>query len=374
MIYFDAAATTWQKPPGIRRAVVKAMEQMASPGRGGYAQAQAADALLFDCRVEAGTIFDCEPEQVVFTMNATHGLNIAIKSLISTGQRVVISGFEHNAVLRPLHAVGAKIVVAGRKLFDAQAILNAFDKQITRDTAAVVCTHVSNVFGFILPIAEIAALCRARNVPLIVDASQSAGSICISLRDLGAAFIAMPGHKGLYGPQGTGLLLCAQPGKPLLEGGTGSQSRLPQMPALLPERLEAGTQNVCGIAGLRAGLQFIRDSGEGEILYHEKLLRTRFVRKLQEMNRVRCYSGEDALQGGVVSFCIQNVDCEDVAELLSQRDIAVRAGLHCAPLAHESAGTLESGTVRVSFSAFNTPREVDAAAHAIADIVRLTGK
>lgn len=374
MIYFDSAATTLQKPPGVRRAVACAIEQLASPGRGGYWQAQAAERLMFECRMEAAGLFSCEPEQVVFTMNATHGLNIAIKSLVSPGQRVVISGFEHNAVRRPLHAAGANVVVAGRRLFDRKGMLNAFEDAITPHTAAVVCTHVSNVFGFILPLEEIAALCRERGVPLIVDASQSAGCLPVSLKRLGAQFIAMPGHKGLFGPQGTGLLLCARPGSALLEGGTGSQSRLAEMPEELPERHEAGTPNVCGIAGLRAGLQFVHDTGEAEILAHEQKLRRRLQAKLRRFEGLECFAGPFTSQSGVLSLRIGAVDCEDAAQMLAQKNIAVRAGLHCAPLAHESAGTLEGGTVRISFSPFNTAREVDALACALGEILYLTGR
>ena len=374
MIYFDAAATTLQKPPGVRRAVACAIEQMASPGRGGYWQAQSAERTMFECRMDASKLFSCEPEQVVFTMNATHGLNLAIKSLVLPGQRVVISGFEHNAVRRPLHGAGADVVVAGKRLFDREGMLNAFDEAITKNTSAVVCTHVSNVFGFVLPLAELAALCRERGVPLIVDASQSAGCLPVSLRELGAQFIAMPGHKGLYGPQGTGLLLCAQPGRPLLEGGTGSQSRLIEMPEELPERLEAGTPNVCGIAGLRSGLQFVQDTGEAEILAHETALRCRLQAKLRKLERLECFTGPRTSQSGVLSVRIGGVDCEDAAQMLAQKNIAVRAGLHCAPLAHESAGTLEGGTLRISFSAFNTFREVDALACALAEILCLTGR
>lgn len=372
MIYFDAAATTLQKPPAVRRAVACAIEQLASPGRGGYWQAQAAERTMFGCRLEAAKLFSCEPEQVVFTMNATHGLNLAIKSLVLPGDRVVISGFEHNAVHRPLFAAGAEMVVAGRRLFDRDGMLNAFDKEITGHTAAVVCNHVSNVFGFILPIEEIAKLCRERGVPLIVDASQSAGCLPLSLKELGAQFIAMPGHKGLFGPQGTGLLLCAQPGRPLLEGGTGSQSRQIEMPEELPERLEAGTPNVCGIAGLRAGIQFVRDTGEGEILGHEAALRCRLQAKLRKYERVQYFCAPSDQQSGVISMRIDGVDCEDAAQMLAQKGIAVRAGLHCAPLAHESAGTLEGGTVRISFSPFNTAREVDCFACALGDLLRLT--
>lgn len=372
MIYFDAAATTLQKPPGVCRATARAIEQLSSPGRGGHWPAQAAERTMFECRLEAAKLFSCEPEQVVFTMNATHGLNLAIKSLVSPGDRVVISGFEHNAVRRPLHGLGAEVVVAGRRLFDREELLGAFDREITRHTAAVVCNHVSNVFGYILPLGEIAALCQERGVPLIVDASQSAGCLPLSLQELGAQFIAMPGHKGLFGPQGTGLLLCAQPGKPLLEGGTGSQSRPAQMPEELPERLEAGTPNVCGIAGLLAGLRFVRDTGEEEILAHETALRRRLQEKLRKYERIQCFCAPAALQSGVISMCIAGVDCEDAAQMLAQKGIAVRAGLHCAPLAHESAGTLNEGTLRVSFSPFNTPREVECFSSVLGEVLRLT--
>ena len=372
MIYFDAAATTFQKPPAVRRAVLLAMETMASPGRGGYRQARLAEELMYGCRVQAAELFDCEPEQVVFTMNATHGLNIAVKSLVRRGDRVVISGFEHNAVRRPLYAVGAQTVIAGRTLFDPAAVLADFARAITPDTRAVICTHVSNVFGFLLPIGDIAALCRARGVPLVVDASQSAGCLPLSLRDSGASFIAMPGHKGLYGPQGTGLLLCAEPGMPLLEGGTGTQSALVRMPDELPERLEAGTPNVCGIAGLRAGLHFLSDSAPGELLSHARRLLCRAVQRLAGMEGVTLWTGPE--QTGVLSLRVRGLDSEDAAELLAQRGIAVRAGLHCAPLAHESAGTLEGGTLRLSFSAFNTPCELDAFAGHLSDILRLGGE
>ena len=372
VIYFDAAATTFQKPPSVRRAVLRAMEGLASPGRGGYRQARLAEELLYDCRVQAAALFGCEPEQVVFTMNATHGLNLAIKSLVNRGDRVVISGFEHNAVRRPLYALGARTVIAGRALFDPAAVLADFGEKLTPDTRAAVCTHVSNVFGFILPIEGIARLCRDRGVPLIVDASQSAGCLPLSLRELGAGFIAMPGHKGLYGPQGTGLLLCAEPGRPLLEGGTGTQSALPQMPEALPERLEAGTPNVCGIAGLRAGLHFLRDSAPGELLAHEQKLVDRVRKHMAGLERVRLWTG--TAQTGVLSLRIRGLDGEDCAALLAERGIAVRAGLHCAPLAHESAGTLDGGTVRLSFSAFNTLREADAFAACLSEVLRLTGE
>ena len=232
MIYLDSAATTLQKPPEVARASAWAICHLASPGRGGHRPAMAAADTAFACREEAAALFDVpEPEQVVFTFNATHGLNLAIKSLVRPGDTVVVSGYEHNAVTRPLRAIpGVTVRVADSPLFDRAAALEAFRRALTPEVRAAVCTHVSNVFGFILPIEDIAALCRSRGIPLIVDASQSAGCLPISLRELGAAFIAMPGHKGLYGPQGTGLLLCGGAAEPLLEGGTGSVSLRQEMP------------------------------------------------------------------------------------------------------------------------------------------------
>lgn len=356
MIYFDSAATTLQKPPAVARAVARAIETQASVGRGGHPAAERAAQTVFACRREAAALFDAAPEQVVFTMNATHGLNLAIKTLVKPGGRAVVSGFEHNAVMRPLHALGAEVTVVGTALFCPERLFEELAQALARRPDAVICTHVSNVFGYILPLAEIAALCRMHAVPLIVDASQSAGTLPVSLEQTGAAFVAMPGHKGLYGPQGTGLLLCARPADPLLEGGTGSNSELPEMPEFLPDRLEAGTHNVCGIAGLLEGLRFVRRMTPERIFHHEQRLTRLLQRETAPISGLHGYFG--APQSGVVSFRADGVDCEEAARCLAEAGIAVRAGLHCAPLAHRSAGTLESGTFRVSFSAFSTPAEV----------------
>ena len=360
MIYFDAAATSMPKPPAVYTRALVAMRAFASPGRGGHRAAMRAAEAVYACRETAGALFDAQPEQVVFTMNATHGLNIAIKTLLRAGDEAVVSGFEHNAVTRPLHKLGVRTVVAGRRLFDPEDTLRAFDRAITERTRAAICTHVSNVFGYILPVEKIAALCRARGVPFILDASQSAGILPVSLQKLGAAFIAMPGHKGLYGPQGTGILLCGRMPESLLEGGTGSLSALAQMPDFLPDGAEAGTQNVTGIHALSAGLEFICSRGERAIFDHEVRLRQLLAAALRELPGAQVWEGTP--QTGVLSAVLRNEDCEQTAQRLAEHDIAVRAGLHCAPLAHESAGTLQSGTVRFSFSAFNTGREVARAA------------
>lgn len=355
MIYLDAAATTLQKPDTVRLAVLRAMQRCASVGRGGHPPAMEAAESVYRCRQIAAELFGAEAEQVVFTMNATHALNIAVRSLVRPGDEVVISGFEHNAVWRPLTAAGAELKIAGRRLFDPEDTLRAFDAAVTERTRAVFCTHVSNVFGYILPIEQIAALCRARGVPFVLDASQSAGTLPLSLQELGAAFLAMPGHKGLYGPQGTGILLCGMLPEPLLAGGTGSLSRAARMPDFLPDRAEAGTHNVPGICGLAAGLEFVRKRGVDAIFRHECALRKALCRALADSD-VECFTG--AAQSGVLSVRKRGEDSEQTAQRLAGAGICVRAGLHCAPLAHESTGTLETGTVRLSISAFNTAREI----------------
>ena len=373
MIYLDSAATTFQKPPEVAKAVAEAMRTMSSPGRGGYGAAMAAADTAFDCRSALAELFHLEsPEQVVFTLNATHALNIAIKSLVPRGGRVVISGYEHNAVTRPLTALGAKTAVAAGPLFRQDAVLDAFDRLITPGTSAVICNHVSNVFGFVQPVESIAAICRQRGVPFVIDASQSAGVLRLDMSALGAAFIAMPGHKGLYGPQGTGVLLCrtGMPVKPLLEGGTGSLSLLQEMPDFLPDRLEAGTHNVPGIAGLLAGVRFLKKQGPENICRRERLLTRQAAEGLRKLPGVQVFARPNlASQVGVVSFTAAGHDTETIGSQLGQRDIAVRAGLHCAPLAHRTADTLDSGTVRLSFSHWNTAAEVERFLEAMRDIL-----
>ena len=345
MIYLDNGATSFRKPPQVARAVTAAMTRCANPGRGGYGAAMEAANLVYRCRELAAKLFSCQPEQVVFTSNCTHGLNIAIQSLVKPGGRVVISGFEHNAVTRPLHALGANIKVAGRKLFDWENTLSEFDDALKSGADAAVFTHVSNVFGYILPVEELAAICRRWGVPFIVDAAQSAGILPVSLESWGADFIAMPGHKGLLGPQGTGILLCAGQSQPLMQGGTGSESENQQMPEYTPDRLEAGTLNVPGIGGLEASMSWLLKIGTDSIGKREQKAARACAAGLEKLG-MQVFSGEH--QGGTVSF-LPGCDCQLAADRLARMGIAVRSGLHCAPLAHESAGTLETGTVRVSF-------------------------
>ena len=345
MIYLDNGATSFHKPPEVAQAMLRAMRTCANPGRGGHRPAMEAAKVVLRCRERAAQLFQCQPEQVVFTGNCTQGLNTAIRSLVKPGSRVVISGFEHNAVTRPLHALGARVSVAGRKLFSPEDTLECWETALKKGVDAAVFTHMSNVFGYILPMQEMAALCRQYGVPFVIDAAQSAGVLPVSLEETGAAYIAMPGHKGLLGPQGTGLLLCGQMPEPLLYGGTGSLSASREMPDFLPDRGEAGTLNVPGIAGLEAGMAWLQEKGQSQILARQKKQVTVCTDVLTRMG-VRVFSGP--CQSGTLSI-VPSMDCEEAAAEFSRRGIALRAGLHCAPLAHESAGTHQTGTLRISF-------------------------
>ena len=343
MTYLDHGATSFPKPPEVLRAVAEAMERCANPGRGSHAAARAGAEALYRCREAAGALFHIPPENVVLTMNCTQGLNMAIRTLVRPGDRVVISGFEHNAVTRPLHGLGARITVAGRKLFDWEDTLRSFRKALDRRPKCAVFTHASNVFGYLLPVEEMAEECRKRGVPFILDAAQSAGAVPIDFGALGADFVAMPGHKGLLGPMGTGLLLCARLPRPLLMGGTGSDSEAQSMPDFLPDRAEAGTANVPGFAGLEAGLRLIAEEGPARIGSRESALAAYTAGELEKLG-YEVFAGPHQL--GTLSFR-GGEDCQSLCERLP--GVALRAGLHCAPLAHRSAGTLATGTVRISF-------------------------
>ena len=376
MIYLDSAATSYHKPAAVRHAVLRALTTMTSPGRGGYPSAMEAADTLYACRCALGDLFGVEdPANVVFTSSATHGLNIALKTLVGPGDRVVISGFEHNAVTRPLRAIGAETVVAASPLFDPDAAVEAYRRALPGAKAAV-CCHVSNVFGYVLPVERIAALCREEGVPLVIDAAQSAGVLPLDMRELGAAFTAMPGHKGLLGPQGTGVLLCASDAVlPLLEGGTGSLGESEEMPEFLPDRLEAGTHNVPGIAGLLAGVSWLQRQEPGAVRTHETALRHRLANALRGRRDLRLFEAEeDACQTGVLSVVTDGLDGEEAARQLGEAGIAVRAGLHCAPLAHRSAGTFDTGTLRLSVSPFTTEREIDAAAARVIEILERSAR
>lgn len=376
MIYLDNAATTLHKPAEVEAAVIDAMRTCANAGRGGHAAAMAAADKLYECREAAAELFGFDrTEQAVFTFNTTHSLNIAIKGIMSKGGHCVISGFEHNSVTRPLKAMekmGVTFTIAHSKLFDAEDTLRAIKNAVRDDTVCVVCTHVSNVFGYKLPVEEIDALCYEKGISLIIDAAQSAGSVPINLKKFKAVkCICVPGHKGLYGPQGTGLLIVNDNVSipSLMQGGTGSMSGKLDQPDFLPDMHESGTQNIHGVAGLCEGIKYVLKIGVDNIAEYELGLISKAKEYLSEIPKIKLYSSDEpGLQMGVLSFTVRGKSSEYIAAQLTEKAIAVRGGLHCAPLAHKSVGT-RYGTVRMSVSWFNNEEEISDFAHALGKIV-----
>lgn len=361
MIYLDNAATTLQKPASVWRAMAQTVGCCGNPGRSGHRAAMRAAGIVYDCRCAAAELFGlAQPEGVVFTLNATHALNIAIKSCLRSGGHAVISGYEHNSVVRPLEGMeGVTYTVARSPLFEPEAVCGAVADAITAQTRCVILSHVSNVFGFVQPVEQVDALCRERGIPLVIDASQSAGTLPLKASDLpGTAFVCMPGHKGLYGPQGSGILLCCKdiPLYTVLEGGTGSASLERRQPDFLPDALESGTLNVPGIAGLREGLRLVTNRG-AEIVQREQALLSQAAEALGSIPGVRLWYGPRC-QCGVLSFRLEGWDPTTLGAAMAREGFCLRPGLHCAPLAHETAGTLPEGTLRAGFSLFNTAEEV----------------
>ena len=292
-------------------------------------------------------------------------INIVLKGLLSSGGRVLISDMEHNAVMRPLHALARKGFIkidVAAVTPDAEETAAHFKRKITPETRALVCTHASNVFGLGAPIRALGQLARRYGIPFVVDGAQSAGVLPLHMADDAIDFLCLPGHKGLYGPMGTGLLLCSGrvPLPPLIEGGTGTQSLDLRQPDALPERLESGTPNVPGICGLRAGIEWVRAQGIEAIAAHERRCLSPLYRTLTSLPRVRLYTPEPrpGVDAPILSFSVEGVPSEAVAERLHAAGIAVRAGYHCAPAAHKKFGSPEGGTVRLAPSAFTTARGV----------------
>ncbi len=372
MVYLDYAATSLRKPPAVWRAVKKAMRQAGGYGRSGHRAALYAGELVYACREHARRLFDLEqPEQVVFTMNATHALNQAIHALADEHTYAAISGYEHNSVVRPLEERNIRYQVLESGLFDAAGMLASAKAALEQDVNLFIINHVSNVFGSVAPLEELDALLYDAGVPLILDASQSAGvlDICVSkLRSLAA--VCMPGHKGLLGPQGTGMLLVCSDAlwRPLMQGGTGSLSQDMRQPALMPDRFESGTPNVPGIAGLSEGLRFLRRHGIASVRRKEQELMRVLAQQLGEVPGLELFH-HPTRQVGVLSFRHAAMCSETIAERLADRKICVRAGLHCAPLAHRSAGTLQTGTVRISLGAYSTVRDISILGRALHEIL-----
>lgn len=379
MIYFDSAATSWPKPPQVWQAMEHCIKYVgANPGRSGHQMSVKAGRLVDEARELLSLLFNiANPDRIVFTLNATESLNLAIKGLLKTGDHVITSSMEHNSVTRPLHVLQEKgIEVTKVSCSDEGKIeVGDIEKALRPNTAAIVITHASNVTGTLMPVAEIGRLAKRKNLKFIVDAAQTAGVFNIDVSFMNIHLLAFPGHKGLYGPTGTGGLYIAEGLEltTLKEGGTGSMSHIPGQPDVLPERYESGTLNSVGISGLAAGLKFIRDEGTEKIRQHEMGLTSRFLKGAEKIKGLKVYGPLELYERApVVSFSLEGKNSGQVGSMLDQQyNIACRAGLHCAPDAHRTLGTFDKKLVRFSFSYFNKEEEVDFAIRSLAEIAAI---
>lgn len=375
MIYLDNAATTLHKPPQVMDAVVRAMTAMGNAARGAHGGALEASRTVYNTRVKLARLFGCpRPDHVIFTANSTEALNIAISGLIRPGDHVVTTDCEHNSVLRPLYRLeerGAVLDIAPADRLGRVACED-LEALLRPDIRAVVCTHASNLTGNVLDIARIGEMARRRGALLIVDASQTAGALPIDMEAMGVDVLCFTGHKGLMGPQGTGGL-CVRPGveiEPWKVGGSGVHSYDRRQPREYPTRLEAGTLNGHGIAGLSAALDFLQEVGVEAIEAKERALMDRFYQAVSAMDGVTVYGDfSQARRSAIVALNIRDYDSAAVSDELSETyGIATRPGAHCAPRMHQALGTTDRGAVRFSFSWFNTQEEVDEAIRAVGQL------
>ncbi len=376
MIYLDNAATSFPKPPQVISAMTKALtEQGANPGRGGHQLSLAAGRTVEKCREAAAELLGVpRAERVIFTRNCTESLNIAILGMLHRGDEVICSHGEHNAVMRPLERFVSRGEITVKVLRpDKQGLLSpdTLRRAITRQTALVICCHASNVTGVIQPAKELGAVCRERGVPFLVDAAQTAGILDVTLDGLNADIIAMPGHKGLMGPHGTGLLALREgvDPEPLILGGTGSASESVRQPEMLPDRYESGTVNLPGIAGLAEGIAFVARQREALHRY-ETALNDRLRKQLAQIPGLRVLGDESAPRVGITAVVPEGGDSAALADALDATGVAVRGGLHCAPAMHSYLGTLKSGAVRFAPGPYNTEREIDDTAALVARLMR----
>ncbi len=376
MIYLDNAATTYPKPKTVYQNVMRAMtEYGANPGRGSHAMAIEGARVIYETRELLAELFNLDdPMKVIFTFNATDGLNQAIKGVLNPGDHVITTTMEHNSVLRPIkelekYGVENTIVQCAS---DGRVRVEDIEAAVRNNTKLVVTTHVSNLTGTIMPIEEIGQMCKRRNVLYLVDGSQSAGVLEIDMKKQNIDLLAVPGHKGLLGPQGTGALMinCDTEIKHLREGGTGSESSSVIQPDFYPDKLESGTHNLPGIAGLNAGIKYILNKGTKSIYSHEKKLLEIFINEIEKNAKIKIYGPEDiGDRCGVVPLNIEGIDSSEVAFMLdTQYGIAVRPGLHCAPLAHKTIGTEKVGAVRFGIGPFNKKSDIMAAIKALNEI------
>lgn len=362
MIYLDNAASSFPKPKSVIKVISKSLkDNTANPGRSGHFLSEQAAHRVYLQRAKAAQFFGCAEENVIFTLNATHSINTALKGVLHSGDHVVISDLEHNSVLRPLvwlrDNIGISFDVVKTDLYDDEKTVKAFDAMIKPQTKLVFCTHASNVTGKILPVDKIGLLCKEKGCFFFTDASQTAGFILPNNYDI----LCTSGHKGLYGPQGTGLMIIKNtnvlPITSILQGGTGSNSLDYNQPDILPESLESGTLNTPGILGLGAGIDFV-NKNQKKIITREKLLLTEGIRLLSKLPDITIYSNNEN-NTPLFSFNVSNTNSDTVTEYLNINKICVRGGYHCAALAHEKLGTIKIGAVRVSIGAFNKMEEIE---------------
>ncbi|MGD0622913.1 MAG: aminotransferase class V-fold PLP-dependent enzyme [Thermacetogeniaceae bacterium] len=375
MVYLDNAATTWPKPPVVEKAMVDALrEKGGNPGRGSHRLALEAGRLVYHTREVLAGLFNVgDSSRVVFTINCTEALNLALKGLLKPGDHVLTSSMEHNSMIRPLKALSASGVEYTAVLCNQRGELDPGDLErgLQPNTRLIALTHASNVTGTLLPIAEAGVLARRHNLVLLVDAAQTAGVFPIDVEALNIDLLAFPGHKGLYGPPGTGGLYVRDGISltPLRYGGTGSQSESEEQPEIMPEMFESGTVNTVGIAGLGAGVEFLLQEGLDRIREHEAALLEQLRSGLAAIPGMIIYGPGRQPQAPVLSVNIRGNDSGEVAFLLDRiHQVAVRPGLHCAALAHRTLGTTKQGTVRFGLSYFNTAEEIRQAIKAMEEL------
>lgn len=366
MIYLDNGATSFPKPLSVRQNVDISLKKFsANPGRSGHSLSLRAAKEIFECRKRLKELFNVNSEEeIIFTENCTMALNTVIFGLLSEGDHVLISSMEHNSVTRPLESLKDKGVTYSTfdYSYDDNVTVDNVRNLIKPETKLVICTHASNVFGFRFPIERICALCHAYGILFCVDSAQSAGVFDIDVGTNQYDFVCMSGHKSLYGPMGTGVLILNNRNlKPLLYGGTGTESVKKSQPEGLPEKFESGTQNMNGISGLKAGVDFVKIRGIKNIYNHEYKLAKRLFNGLANNRKIITYnkSFDYGKVAPVVSFNIDGVYSEDLVAKLNKYGIMTRGGLHCSPLAHTTMNTIENGTVRVVPGAFNTTNDIN---------------
>ena len=375
MIYLDNAATTLRKPQCVMDAVMAAMGSMGNAGRGAHGSSLSSARVIYDTRCKLAALFGCaQPENVIFTSNSTEALNIAISGTFNPGDHVISTDLEHNSVLRPLYRLEREgVITLDFVPADAQGRPDyaVFESLMKPNTRAIVCTHASNLTGNMIDIARVGKIAHDHGALLVVDASQTAGAVPIHMEEMNIDVLCFTGHKGLMAPQGTGGL-CIREGieiRPFKVGGSGVHSYEKEQPADYPTRLEAGTLNGHGIAGLSAALDYLQEVGVEAIRDHEMALMTRFYEGVRSIEGVTVYGDFETERTAVVTLNIRDFDSSAVSdELAEYYDIATRPGAHCAPRMHQALGTVEQGAVRFSFAWFNTTEEVDAAIAAVKEL------